>query len=111
MCNFCDNLKWREYNVELRNSNACDNLCQVMSTKLEEIDGELYNLGVDCEGCGGCMVDGFVLRTYDNRIGFSYNHKIKELFIGRNSEMIDFNFCPWCGKQLTDKLVDFTLKQ
>lgn len=108
MCKFCDDIKWREYYVDMRNTDACDNLCEIMSSKLENIDGELYNLGVDCGDCDGCAKSGFKLFTYDNRIGFSYNQKIKQLHIGRNSEMFDVNFCPWCGKRINqNKLVEF----
>lgn len=109
MCKFCDNLEWRTYLVPQRTEDACDNLCEVMTAKLENIDGEVFSLRSDCENCNGCAPGnmGFAMHTYGNRIGFDYRHRIKELIIGRNSEMFDINFCPWCGKRLSKEMVDF----
>ena len=112
MCDFCDNLEWREYRVMERNSDACDNLCEVMTAKLENINGELFSMGSDCSDCDVCKDYGFRLFTYDNRIGFSYRQNIKQLHIGRNSEMLDINFCPWCGKRINpEKDVKFEAQQ
>lgn len=107
MCKFCDNLDWRKYRVPHRNEDGCDNLCEVMTAKLENIDGEVFSTGSDCEDCNGCADMGFSMHTYDNRIGFGFSHSIKALHIGRYSEMLDINFCPWCGKRLSKEMVDF----
>lgn len=47
------------------------------------------------------------LYIYDNRVGFDFVHKIKKLIIEPSSEMIDINFCPWCGRKLNDDIVPF----
>lgn len=104
MCKFCDDLKWREYKVMQRSDDACDNLCEIMTAKLENIDGEVFSLGSDCSDCDGCKDYGFKLFTYNNRIGFSYRQNIKQLHIGKNSEMLDINYCPWCGKRLNNEV-------
>lgn len=107
MCKFCDKLEWREYGVPLRSLSADDNFCQVMTAKFEKYGDEYVCLGANCADCGGCVENEFVLNTYDNRISFSFTHCIKEIYIGRHSEMFDINFCPWCGRRLSKELVDF----
>ena len=107
MCKFCDDLSWRKYMIPTRNEDACDNLCEVMTAKFEDYGDGLFSLGSDCENCDGCNNGGFGIHAYENRIGFSYSKTIKELHIGKYSEMLDINYCPWCGKRLTDKLIDF----
>lgn len=109
MCQFCDNLKAKNYILPQRTTFACDNLCEVMTAKIERFGGVDCSLGTDCEECDGCLFENirFELYAYDNRISVGYFHKIKEAVIAPYSESIDINFCPWCGKQITDNLVDF----
>ena len=107
MCKFCDNLEWRRYKVPVRNESACDNLCEIMTAKFEKYGDEYVSLGSDCSDCDGCRDNGFGIHAYDNRIGFSFANHIKELCIDRYSEMLDINFCPWCGKRLSKEMVDF----
>lgn len=61
------------------------------------------------DDCNGCTKDNlyFSMHTYDNRIGFDFTHKIKNLIIESSSEMIDINFCPWCGRKLNDDIASF----
>ena len=106
MCKFCDNLDWRNYKVSYRNNSSDDNMCEYVSPEVM-IDGE--RIGSDCSHCDGCKRENilFSLHTYSNRIGINFYRKIKGLTIDQHSEMFTFNFCPWCGKQLTEELVDF----
>lgn len=118
MCKFCDDLSWREYRIMLRNFGADDNVCEIIS-QLHDCydnspiyeDGICYSGTVNCEDCNGCADENlyFSLRTYENNIGFDFYHKIRELTISPSSEMIQFNFCPWCGKQIVnnDNIVPF----
>lgn len=111
MCKFCDDLKWRQYSVPARNKMDSDNLCQCLSCG--RIDGSEETDSywpVSCpENCDGCAEgnEHFKLFASDNRIGLSYAFKATGLQIARNSEMLTINYCPWCGKKLTDQPVEF----
>jgi len=109
MCKFCDDLKWREYKIPYRTCSADDNRCEYGSPDIVNDGENEYILGSTCEDCSGCAEDNlyFSIRTYQNRIGLDFTHRIKNLIIEPCSEMVDINFCPWCGKQLNDELVPF----
>lgn len=106
MCKFCDNLEWRVYKTSYRNSSTDDNMCERLSPDVI-INGEYF--GINCTDCDGCKAENIsmFLRTCDNRMGINYYRKIKDMVIDQYSEMFSINFCPWCGKQLVEKLVDF----
>lgn len=105
MCKFCDDLTWRQYRIPYRNCMADDNSCDYGSPNVN--NG--YFCGRTCENCDGCADENlyFSIRTYDNNIGFDFSHRIKELVIEPSSEMVQINFCPWCGKKLSDEIVPF----
>lgn len=112
MCKFCDDLKWRTYRVLLRNFSADNNVCEYVSTRHGNYDdtgfvdecGICYSGTIHCDDCDGCKDNNllFELKTYENNIGVNYYHKIRDLTIAPSSEMIQINFCPWCGRQLID---------
>lgn len=112
MCEFCDNLEWRTYRFDLRNFGADNNVCEYVSAKYNKYDdtsfideyGICYSGTIYCDDCDGCKNDNllFGLNTYDNYFGFCYYHKIRDLIIVPSSEMVKFNYCPWCGKQIVD---------
>ena len=104
MCKFCDDLEWREYKIPYRTCSADDNRCEYGSPDIVNDGENEYILGSTCEDCSGCAEDNlyFSIRTYQNRIGLDFTHRIKNLIIEPCSEMVDINFCPWCGKQLND---------
>lgn len=103
MCEFCDNLDYRSYRVMYRTNSADDNTCVFGSPDLDVSDE------YDCYGCVGCSRENlhFTLNAWENYISVGYLHRIRRLHIEPFSEAIQINFCPWCGKQLTDKLVNF----
>ena len=105
MCKFCDSLDWGKYKIPYRNCSSDDNSCEYGSPDV--IDGEVY--GSTCDDCCGCADNNlyFSIHTYDNRIGFDFTHKIKNLIIEPSSEMININFCPWCGRKLDDVTIPF----
>lgn len=111
MCKFCDDLSWRKYSIPARNKMDSDNLCQCLSRG--RIDGSPEtdsDAPVFCHTkCDGCAEgnEHFELFSRDNRIGLSFAFKAKGLQIARNSEMLTINFCPWCGKKLTEQPVEF----
>lgn len=106
MCKFCDNLKeYKTYTVSQRTTSADDNQCEFGSPLI--YDGDVF--GEDCNDCNGCSSKNmhFGLTIWDNNLQLSYVRRIKGLIIEPYSEIIEINFCPWCGKSLTDKPVDF----
>ena len=105
MCKFCDNLEHREYIVSPRTCSGYDNTCEIGSPMF--YDDIL--LGCDCSDCYGCATENshFGLIAWDNSIQLSYVKRIKHLIVEPYSECIKINFCPWCGKSLTDTPVDF----
>ena len=105
MCKFCENLERREYIVSPRTCSSDDNKCEIGSPMF--YDDIL--LGCDCSDCDGCATKNsrFGLITWDNSIQLSYVKRIKRLIIEPYSEVVKINFCPWCGKPLTDTPVDF----
>ncbi len=111
MRSFCDRLNCRHYSVPERNKMDTDNLCQCLSQG--RIDGseetDSYASFSCPENCGGCAEENehFGLFAFDNRIGFSFHFKAKGLQIDRNSQTLTINFCPWCGKELSEKKLDF----
>ena len=113
MCKFCDQLNWREYAVPQRNCMDTDNVCQCLSWGRIDGSDETHSYApVSCpENCCGCADENhyFKLFTYENRMGFSYHFKAENIGIDRNSEMLTFNFCPWCGKQLSEQPVPFEM--
>ncbi len=110
-CKFCDQLDWREYAVPEQNRMDTDNVCQCLSWGRIDGSDETHSYATfSCpENCGGCADENhyFSLFTYENRMGFSYHFKAKNFGIDRNSEMMTINFCPWCGRPLSEKIVSF----
>ena len=110
-CKFCEQLESRHYMTPVRNRMDTDNLCQCLSWG--RIDGSVETgpwATISCpESCGGCADDNehFGLFTFENRMGFSYHFKSQNLRIDRNSQMLTINFCPWCGKPLSEEIVPF----
>lgn len=109
MCEFCDNLKRRTYKIPYRNSMENDNRCEDGSPDTVDTDGEIKTIGSNCDNCQGCAEDNqfFSMHVEGNCIRFAFYHKIKNLIISPNSEAIKINFCPWCGRRITDNHVDF----
>lgn len=104
MCKFCDDLTWKTYMVPQRNTSSADNQCEFGSPLF---NGEIsYST---CDNCDGCKEGNhhFGLTLWENRLILSYVSRIKKLIIEPSSENIKINFCPWCGKPLTDNPVDF----
>jgi len=96
-----------------------DNLCQCLSW--EKIDGSPeteawadFSCPANCGGCEernhhfGLVADkGRLGEHLKARIGFTYHFKAKHFEIDRVSERLTINFCPWCGRLLSDELVPF----
>lgn len=105
MCKFCDDLKWKTYIIPQRNTFADDNQCEFGSPVL--FNDEVCDF--TCIGCDGCKEENrhFSLISWENNLKFDYVSRIKNLIIEPSSESIKINFCPWCGRLLTDNPVDF----
>lgn len=105
MCKFCGNLEYRNYIVPYRTNSADDNQCEFGSPMF--YDDIL--LDSDCSDCNGCATKNchFGLTAWDNFLQLFYVRRIKNLIIEPYSERIQINFCPWCGRSLTDEPVDF----
>lgn len=102
MCKFCetlfDNKKILTWDV--RNSYAEDNSCEYFSNGPDHCD--------ECIGKGGCE-QTFRLKGVKNDDGncsayVSYIFNVGELIISDYSEQICINYCPVCGKRLSNKL-------
>jgi len=96
MCNFCDDLKYREIIIPMRTSMADDNVCEMI-------------VNDDCEKCNhGCADENhyFSITTWEDNLCLNYFHKIGELIIAPVSTRFSINFCPMCGKQITEKIND-----
>ena len=109
MCKFCDDLKWRQYSVAYRSSFADDNFCELVSPVLyTNEDGDLEVIGSDCENCNGCaQTDIFTLTACDTRIGLQFQRDANDAHIGQFSEMFHINFCPFCGKWISEEIIPF----
>jgi hypothetical protein len=98
MCRFCDNIidKTKEIIWNVRSTYADDNICEFVN-------------GNDCGSCDKCemyfKLDSYELNGNIN-VGMQYNQKIttpdgKDVIIRPFSEMLQFNYCPFCGKQIS----------
>lgn len=103
MCEFCEilNDKEKEMIWSVRSTMAEDNICEIVNDK-------------ECSCCDGCIqafiVDGFkyneqqyVNLRYYQTIGKNDNKAIIHPF----SEGIQFNFCPFCGEQISELIKKF----
>lgn len=99
MCKFCDNLEYKEVVVPNRTSLADDNICDFASPSLS---GYSY----DCESCYGCAKENnyFSITTWDNSLCLNYYHKIKDVIIAPISARFCINYCPMCGRKITDNI-------
>lgn len=103
MCKFCDNLEYKDITIPNRTNMADDNVCEIASPDIENIDGKEYNCGSNCKDCYGCMDENnhFVVSSFDDNIDISYYHKIKDLTIAPVSARFSINFCPICGRRIS----------
>ena len=101
MCDFCENTYQNEFRVSVKDEYEDDNLCEFLSP-----DGMG---GYDCEDCDGCDDNNHMFTlSYDHRgINLGYVHKVRGTNIMPFSEDIRINFCPWCGRQIEDDIVEF----
>ena len=103
MCKFCENLtNDSEISWLLRNTGADDNICDYEN--------------VDCDECSGCSNMEFGIQGYDIKgnahVAISFYQKVllfteNEIVIHPYSETIQFNYCPFCGKQISKDVIDF----
>jgi len=94
MCEFCDNLEYKSITIPVRTSMADDNVCEVVT-------------GDDCSKCNhGCADENnyFEITTWEDNLSLSYCHKIGKLTIYPVSTRFNINFCPMCGKRISEKL-------
>lgn len=100
MCDFCEALnKGNEITWSVRSHMADDNICE-------------YVCGSDCSYCGDCS-ERFSLSAYQHKdntyVGIDYEKIItdgkgEEVKIMPFSETIQFNYCPICGKQISEHI-------
>lgn len=74
-------------------SGSNDNICEKVSPKTYEVDGEVLKTGdCDCEKCdNGCSEDNeyFSINDCGDYFTLSYHKKIGDVIIDRHSEKID----------------------
>jgi len=106
VCKYCDNLEYRSIKIPNRANTADDNVCEIASPEIVEIDGEKYNAGSKCEGCYGCTDENsyWYITTWEDIISLNYYHKVRDLIIAPCSCRFAINFCPMCGKRILEKI-------
>lgn len=100
MCKFCEALLgkktilWSERSY-MSDDNFCENVCNYW----------------DCDNCGGCDKAGFALSSYildgEVRVSVEYYRSGYGTTVHPFSECMPFNFCPFCGKQISEVIVEF----
>jgi hypothetical protein len=101
MCQFCENIKDEKFTWQVRSTYADDNICEFVN-------------GNDCDICSGCKT-WFNLTGYDYKgntyVGVTYNQILSngetDVIIRPFSESIQFNYCPFCGQQISKEVLDF----
>lgn len=104
MCGFCDNIKNENKEIiwRVRNTSADDNICECINN-------------INCEKCKGCNMH-FKLNGYnyngDTYVGVEYHQTItyynsEDAVINPFSESIQFNYCPFCGEQMSRNISRF----
>lgn len=104
MCTFCESVKDRSKKIiwQVRSTMADNNICEFVND-------------TTCSMCDACEMY-FNIYGYewsDNTyIGIGYNQKImaknkEEVIIRPFSETQQFNYCPFCGKQISKNIIDF----
>jgi hypothetical protein len=105
MCKFCENItdEKSEFIWVVRNAGAEDNICEFVNNNT-------------CDECNGCANLKFGIRGYNIdgnvRVGISFYQNIlsyrnEDVVINPYSETQQFNFCPFCGKQISKDVVSF----
>lgn len=104
MCEFCESItnKNKEILWQVRSTYADDNVCN-------------YVNGEDCNRCKGCKMYFKLSGTNYNEntyVGVTYMQQIMsendtKVIINPFSEGIQFNYCPFCGKQISENIKDF----
>lgn len=97
MCDFCKDLNYREIKISIRTTLADDNICDFVSP-------DEYGINHSCEDCDGCLEDNnyFSITTWEDNLYIKYYHKIKDVVIAPISARFKINFCPMCGKKISD---------
>ena len=104
MCDFCSNIKNRNKEIIwlVRSTYADDNVCEYVNNK-------------NCENCKGCNMH-FKLSGYEydgnTYVGVEYCQVItpnnsEDVIIRPFSESVQFNYCPFCGKQISKNILPF----
>lgn len=99
MCKFCDDFsKHKKYGIAFHSSYASDDFCEVLR-------------GTNCEDCDGCTDKNFHFTLYKWRdmIQMGFIHEIPECTVAQTSEHLTINYCPWCGKRLSNEITSFEM--
>jgi ferredoxin len=101
MCKFCDDfLRLKRNKIPIRNTSAEDNVCN-------------YVVNNDCDQCNnGCSENNhyFDIILYKDTISIDYTHKINNLTIETSSARFNINYCPLCGKRMSEVIHPEELK-
>lgn len=104
MCEFCDSIDDRDKEIiwEVKSTYADHNICEFVNDST-------------CSACGGCKMY-FTLNGHkykdDIYVSVEYKQTLKsiegeEVIISPFSEGIQFNFCPICGKQISQNIKEW----
>lgn len=98
MCDFCNDLKYKEIIIPMRTTLAEDNICKFVSPNE-------FNIDYDCSDCKGCADENnyFSITAQEDTISINYYHKIRDVIIAPISARLSFNYCPMCGKRISEK--------
>ena len=67
-----------------------------------------YNVNHDCKDRKGCAKENnyFSITSWEDNLCLNYYHKIKDLTIAPISARFSINYCPMCGKKISDTTND-----
>ena len=102
MCKFCEGIldEDKEVTWSMRSTMADDNICEFVN-------------GNNCDSCHGDCMMYFELYGYKSNngayVGVSYRQEMRDVnrekvIISPFSETIQFNYCPFCGEQMSEDL-------
>ena len=101
MCKFCEGLFEENFEIRwnMRSEYADSNFCEKV-------------LNCDCTNCSECSIY-YKIRGWKNKqtekasIQCDYKFDNGEIIMWNSTEPLSINYCPYCGKQLSDNKIDF----
>ena len=104
MCEFCESLNDNKKEIvwSVRSTMVDDNICEIVNND-------------QCSCCGDCsqkfVINGYIFDDENQFISLKYFQEVssdkEKVIIHPFSEAIQFNFCPFCGEQISKTIKPF----